>query len=188
MKSFFEYIRQYLFAIVLVVLIGGFVALAVANRASTPSKNDIKISGLKAYSITDRSHVNERVSYGQTPPAGGNHAPVWAGCDGKVYEAPLQNENAVHSLEHGAVWITYKPAVGQAAVDQLKGQVVSSNYTFMSPFEGQSGPIVLTAWDNQLTVDKADDPRVDQFLQKFRLGPQTPEPGATCIAPQGGGM
>ena len=58
----------------------------------------------------------------------------------------------------------------------------------MSPYPEQASPIMLSAWGVQLAVDSADDPRVDQFLAKFRQGPQTPEPGATCNAVPGAAM
>jgi hypothetical protein len=111
---------------------------------------------------------------------------VWAECDGKVYDQPIRNENAVHSLEHGAVWITYQPGLDKASIDKLEAKVKGSNYTMISPYPGQPGKIMLTAWDHQLTVDSASDSRIDQFLKKYRLGPQTQEPGASCQAVQGG--
>jgi hypothetical protein len=186
MRSFFEYLRNHLFVVLLVFLVGGFVALAVSQRASTPSKQDVQIPGVKTYTLTDRTHVSGSVKYDQVPPVGGKHNPVWAECDGKVYDHPIRNENAVHSLEHGAVWITYQPGLDQASIDKLAKKVQGSNYTMMSPYPDQPGKIMLTAWDHQLAVDSASDPRIDQFLQKYRLGPQTQEPGASCQAVQGG--
>jgi hypothetical protein len=41
----------------------------------------------------------------------------------------------VHSLEHGAVWITYDPALPEAEIDALKDRL-DENYTLLSPFEG----------------------------------------------------
>lgn len=180
MRSLFEYIRDNLFVIVLILLVGGFIALAISQRASTPSKKDVKITGVNTFNITNRTHVSERVAYAQTPTVGGNHNPTWAACDGKTYDQPVQDEFAAHSMEHGAVWITYQPGLDQSAVDKLKAKVGSSNYTMMSPYPKQPGKIMLSAWNNQLAVENADDARIDQFLEKYRLGPQTPEPGATC--------
>lgn len=186
MRSFFEYIRDHLFIVLLILLIGGFIALAISQRASTPGKKDVQIDGVKTYNITDRAHVSGDVKYDETPPVAGKHNPIWAGCDGKIYDQPIRNENAVHSLEHGAVWITYQPGLDQTSIDKLKEKVKNSNYTMMSPYPKQPGIIMLTAWNHQLSVDNADDPRIDQFLQKYRLGPQTQEPGASCQTTQAG--
>jgi hypothetical protein len=186
MRSSIEYIRNHLFVILLVLLIGGFVALAVSQRASTPSKDDVEIADVKTFGLTDRAHVNEDVDYGQVPPVGGKHSPTWVACDGKTYDQPLKNEHAVHSLEHGAVWITYRSGLDAASITKLEGKVKNSNYTMMSPYPDQPGKIMLSAWDHQLTVDSADDARIDQFLEKYRLGSQTPEPGASCQATNAG--
>jgi len=40
-------------------------------------------------------------------------------------------------------------------------------------------PISLQAWGLQLKVDSPADPRIDQFIQEFRIS-AAPEPGATC--------
>jgi hypothetical protein len=186
MRSAAEYIRNHLFVILLILLIGGFVALAISQRASTPSKEDVEIAGVKTFGLTDRSHVSENVSYDQVPPVGGKHSPTWVACDGKIYDEPVQNEHAVHALEHGAVWITYKSGLDQASISKLEAKVKGSNYTFMSPYPEQPGKITVSAWDHQLSVDSADDSRIDQFLEKYRLGTQTPEPGASCQSTNAG--
>tara|TARA_B100000508_G_scaffold101355_1_gene79798 strand:- start:5861 stop:6394 length:534 start_codon:yes stop_codon:yes gene_type:complete len=143
-----------------------------------------EIVGITSTIVTDRTHVQTEVDYKDTPPVGGNHAPTWLGCNGNIYDEPVRKENAVHSLEHGAVWVTYQPELAAEEIETLKGKV--KGYSFISPYPEQESPIMLTAWGIQLPLDSADDPRVDQFLAKFRQGPQTPEPGATCNAIPGG--
>ncbi|WP_431995894.1 DUF3105 domain-containing protein [Streptomyces griseoflavus] len=127
-----------------------------------------------------RNHVTKAVDYPATPPVGGDHNPVWMNCDGDVYPDEINNTNAVHSLEHGAVWVTYNGDAGTADVDALSAKVKKTPYTFMSPVDGQKEPLLLTAWGHQRAVTGADDPAVDAFLQKFVQGEQTPEPGAAC--------
>ncbi|MET9152894.1 DUF3105 domain-containing protein [Streptomyces griseoflavus] len=127
-----------------------------------------------------RNHVTKAVDYPATPPVGGDHNPVWMNCDGDVYPDEINNTNAVHSLEHGAVWVTYNGDAGKADVDALSAKVKKTPYTFMSPVDGQKEPLLLTAWGHQRAVTGADDPAVDAFLQKFVQGEQTPEPGAAC--------
>ncbi|MER7518015.1 DUF3105 domain-containing protein [Streptomyces sp. NPDC126499] len=127
-----------------------------------------------------RNHVNTPVKYEMTPPVGGDHHPVWQNCNGDVYDKPVNDTNAVHSLEHGAVWVTYNKKAAAADLDKLKSKVKKTPYSLMSPVDGQSGAIMLSAWGKQVTVDSATDPRVDAFFTKYVNGPQTPEPGAAC--------
>jgi hypothetical protein len=127
-----------------------------------------------------QNHVQGTVDYPMSPPVGGDHNQAWMTCDGTVYTKPITNENAVHSLEHGAVWVTYSDKVVDADIKTLSDKVSKTPYTLMSPAEDQSGAIMLSAWGRQLTVDKASDPRVEQFFTKYVQGAQTPEPGAAC--------
>ncbi|WP_309098117.1 DUF3105 domain-containing protein [Streptomyces sp.] len=127
-----------------------------------------------------RNHVTKAVKYATQPPVGGDHNQVWMNCNGDVYTKEINNTNAVHSLEHGAVWVTYNAAAKKADVEALAAKVKKTPYTLMSPLEDQKDPIMLSAWGHQRTVTGADDPNVDKFFEKFVQGEQTPEPGAAC--------
>ncbi|MFJ4919391.1 DUF3105 domain-containing protein [Streptomyces sp. NPDC088725] len=131
-----------------------------------------------------RNHVTEQVKYPMKPPVGGDHNQVWMNCDGDVYKDAVPDVNAVHSLEHGSVWVTYNDKASDADVKALGDRVKKTPYSLMSPYKDQTGSIMLSAWGKQVTVDSATDPRVDQFFTKYVQGPQTPEPGAACT----GGM
>ncbi|HLS76578.1 MAG TPA: DUF3105 domain-containing protein [Nocardia sp.] len=139
------------------------------------------------YSKTTGKHVKptERVGYDRTPPFGGSHDSEWADCTGTVYSKPMRNENAVHSLEHGAVWIAYNPdKVDNAAVDTLKGKVEGKAYTFMSPYPDLDAAVSLQSWGHQLKLDSADDERIGQFITALRQNPYThPEVGGSCSNP-----
>ncbi|MER5550794.1 DUF3105 domain-containing protein [Streptomyces sp. NPDC002793] len=140
------------------------------------------IAGEKTWDakLLTREHVETGVTYPMRPPVGGNHNPAWLNCDGVVYEKAVPDVNAVHSLEHGAVWVTYNGKASGADVDALSSRVRSTPFSLMSPYEGQAGAIMLSAWGKQVTVDGADDPRVARFFAKYVQGAQTPEPGAPC--------
>ncbi|RST19332.1 DUF3105 domain-containing protein [Streptomyces sp. WAC05374] len=127
-----------------------------------------------------RNHVTTPVTYPMKPPVGGDHDQVWMNCDRDVYKKPIPERNAVHSLEHGAVWVTYNDKAPSGEVKKLEEKVKKTSYSFMSPVKEQAGAIMLSAWGKQVTVDRADDPRVDAFFTKYVQGPQTPEPGAAC--------
>ncbi|MDX2678598.1 DUF3105 domain-containing protein [Streptomyces soliscabiei] len=137
--------------------------------------------GVKTWKGTlGRTHVAKTVKYPTEPPVGGNHNQVWMNCNGDVYTKALNNMNAVHSLEHGAVWVTYNSKASKADVDALAAKVKKTPYTLMSPDDAQADPIMLTAWGHQRTVTSASDANVDKFFAKFVQGEQTPEPGAAC--------
>ncbi|MFI1220898.1 MULTISPECIES: DUF3105 domain-containing protein [unclassified Streptomyces] len=140
------------------------------------------IDGLKSWDAAKlgRQHVAGSVDYPMKPPVGGDHNQSWMNCDGDVYEKPLPDVNAVHSLEHGAVWITYNGSAADADVAKLAERVKATPFTLMSPYADQEGAIMLSAWGKQVAVDSAGDKRVDQFLAQYVQGKQTPEPGAPC--------
>ncbi|MGH2687596.1 MAG: DUF3105 domain-containing protein, partial [Actinomycetota bacterium] len=122
-------------------------------------------------------HVDTPVDYEQDPPVGGPHARTWQNCG--FYDSRIEPEFAVHSLEHGAVWITYRPDLpeqGRARVRELARQ----SYVLASPYEALEEPVVVSAWGKQLRLPSVDDSRLEEFLDAFREGPQTPEPGAPC--------
>ncbi|MFJ9538226.1 DUF3105 domain-containing protein [Streptomyces sp. NPDC101225] len=132
-----------------------------------------------------RNHVRTTVNYPMHPPVGGDHNPVWLDCNGDVYTKAVKDENAVHSLEHGAVWVTYTDKAAKKDVATLAAKVKQTPYSLMSPYPNQSAPIELSAWGHQLSVESADDPKVAKFFETYVQGKQTPEPGASCT---GGAM
>ena len=160
---------------ILVAVIGAFIAVILVNSrqqaASTPE-------GVESFAIPSRNHVEGTVSYPQTPPVGGDHNPVWQNCG--FYSSPVRNENAVHSMEHGAVWITYQPDLPSDQVEVLRNLAHDNTYVLVSPFPDSPAPVVASAWGKQLQLDSANDPRLEQFVSAFREGPQAPERGAPC--------
>jgi hypothetical protein len=135
-------------------------------------------------------HVTAPVTYSVTPPVGGQHNATWMNCG--VYDRPVPSERAVHNLEHGAVWITYRPSLSQSEVDQLRAFVqkqalvsstegAPSRYMDLAPYPGLPSPIVISSWGFQLRVSSPADPRLQQFVNKFRASPAyTPEHGGAC--------
>ena len=158
----------FLVAFVMVVVV-----LDVREQASSPAPN-----GVTSYSHLSRNHTEGPVDYPQTPPVGGPHNPVPQNCG--FYAEPVRNENAVHSLEHGAVWITYRPDLPGGQVETLRDLAQSNNYVLVSPYPGLPSPVVASAWGKQLRLNSANDPRLEQFVSAYSQGPQTPEPGAAC--------
>src|SRR4029453_14915014 len=108
------------------------------------------------------------ITYTIQPPVAGEHNPTWQNCMGDVYTEQIANEHAVHSMEHGAVWVTYRPDLPKDQVDALAAKVRGQEYMLMSPFPGPDNPISLQAWGYQLKVDNASDGRIDEFIESLR--------------------
>jgi hypothetical protein len=148
------------------------------RQAAVESAAQEPIKGVQSFSNLSRQHVNGPVNYPQTPPVGGEHNPVWANCG--VYSQPIQPAQGVHSLEHGAVWITYRPGLPSDQLDIVTQLAEDNTFVLVSPFQDLPSPVVASAWGKQLRLDDAGDERLPVFVRKYVQGPQTPEPGAPC--------
>lgn len=177
---------------------------AVATRT-----NDSGIDGVVAYNTggypiagptegaMEKEHVAGPVTYSVIPPVGGPHAVPGSWLNAGGYTKPIPSERAVHDLEHGAIWITYKPSLPAADVAALKALVLkqeplpegqatgigsqTSRYMIMSPWADDSlpSPIVISSWGYQLKVTSATDERLQKFIDTFRSSKKyTPEYGS----------
>ena len=166
------------------------VGLVVASYIMTPrpvsyesANGSMTIEGVETFEH-QTLHTEDPVDYEQSPPAGGPHSYRWLTC--AVYEEPVRDENAVHSMEHGAVWVTYDPEqVSDEDVQKLKS-MTPDTYAILSPYEGMDTPITMSAWNAQLKLDSVDDERVTDFFTNYWRSNQVPEPGALCVEPNGG--
>ncbi len=173
-------------AVVALVGVSGAVLLnesrrqdAVAVAATRPIPGVAEETGLSANHVDALPEPTPTEAAGTLlPPVGGDHDPVPQNCG--VYTEPVATASAVHSLEHGAVWIAYRPGLDQGEIDSLTALARGRAYVLLSPFPGLRSPVVLSAWGIQLELEKANDPRVETFLTKYVQGEQTPEPGAAC--------
>jgi hypothetical protein len=176
---------------VLVFAIGifGYVFTRYEDRRAfipTASHKDpsTQIEGIVIQNYDARGHIgpDKRVAYDHYPPFGGPHDATWAACNGVVYTTPVRNENMVHALEHGTVWIAYNPdKITGSALQSLRDRVQGASYLMLSPYPGLSSPISLQSWGHQLKLANPTDKRIDQFIQSLRSNEYTyPEVGASC--------
>jgi hypothetical protein len=173
------------------------VAHQVPNTSGIPGVVEYVTTGWPAASHNGpaaealaHDHVAGPGAYSVTPPVGGPHNATWMNCG--IYDQPVPSERAVHNLEHGAVWITYQPSLPPSEVSQLRAFVdkqamvtpvggAASRYMDLTPYPGLPSPIVISSWGFQLKVSSPADPRLQQFVNKFRASPTyTPEYGGAC--------
>jgi len=150
-----------------------------ADKPAIP--NDSGIEGVQTF--PDKSVYHNHVQTIQTPagnlpPAFGEHFSAWQNCG--IYDQPVELGSALHSMEHGAVWLTYKPDLDPAQIADLQKLVRGHGYVLMSPYAPQTKPVVLTAWGVQLVIDSLPDERIAKFISYFEQGSQNPEVGAPC--------
>jgi hypothetical protein len=175
-------------ALGIIVLVVTVVVISTGPQVfSADSPSDI--AGVTTYEYAaGRQHVQTPVTYTEAPPVGGPHDPYWADCTGTVYTVDIRHENAVHSLEHGAVWITYNPdQVSQSDIDTLAALVDGQPGRMLSPYAGQDSAISLQSWNHHLEVDSAGDKRIKQFADLMTFNSEVdghyPEIGASCENP-----
>ncbi|MGH3716187.1 MAG: DUF3105 domain-containing protein [Micromonosporaceae bacterium] len=172
-----------LFTVVILLFTGivGYTFWEAYKNDLTPQERANLISGVKDYSSKVKGagdHKPGDLTYPQKPPVGGTHNGIWQNCMGNIYNAPIADEHAVHSLEHGAIWITYQPGLPKDQIDQLKERVEGKDHMMLSQHSGQPTKISVQAWGFQLQLDDADDSRIDDFIQALRG--EGPEKGASC--------
>lgn len=173
-------------SVALAAALVGILVYAVQNQGAGDTSSlkyaQNKIDGLVNKADLGNQHVEGTVSYpgsSDTPPVGGDHSSTPQSC--QVYTAPIANEHAVHSLEHGAVWVTYNPTtLSKDDLETLTEKVGTDPYRLLSPYPGLKSKISLQAWGEQLFVDSVEDKRIGEFLKLFTYGPQKPEKGAVC--------
>lgn len=139
--------------------------------------------GTRVFPPLSRSHSEGNISYPVSPPVGGDHAPDLAGC--RFYDTPVAISSAVHSLEHGAVWLTYRPDVRQDVETWVGDLMRMHPKLLISPLPSQRDSLVLTAWRAQLRFDAlpkgvAANRTVTDFLSASTTRSFAPESQNRC--------
>ena len=166
-----------------VLVLGAALAAPLVDRAlrgEEQAQRALDLTLVETWDITDRAHTTDDVTYPQDPPAGGAHAPIWLDCG--VYDEPVRDENAVHDLEHGTVWITHDPDLSADDVEDARRSSCPTTGSCRRATDLPS-PVVVTVWGAQLQLDGADDERLGLFLEEYGDGHTAPEFGVSC---QGG--
>ncbi len=133
--------------------------------------------GIEVYPATTNKTTGEPIEYDRRPATNGDHDPLWQNCG--AYEKPIKDRHAVHSMDHGVVWITHQPDLPAAQVEKLRSYG-DEEYVIVSPYPGQDAPVVATSWRVQLGLDGADDPRLREFVDGFRKSEIAPLSGNRC--------
>lgn len=154
------------------------------SSSPTPKLTPSTIAGVQLFNGLSHAHLAKGQypqAYAQSPPVGGPHAQVWLQC--VVYTEELPKENAVHSEEHGGIWITFQPTLPVADVTKLALlHDTNKEFVMVSPYTGQDAPVIASTWGLQLKLQGADDPRLLEFIRAYAGGSQGGEKGVGCTS------
>ena len=160
----------------------------------TVEKVNKPVEGVVEFKIEGRSHVpvgTKVANYNSNPPSSGDHwdQPAKNG----IYDNRLPDEQLVHNLEHGYVWVSYIPKVQkpeategaqikQSLSDEdkkmLEELVKGDNWKIvMEPREANDSTIALVSWGRVLKMDSFNLDLAREFIKTYRdRGPEkTPE-------------
>lgn len=129
-----------------------------------------------AVPILGREHITPGTvykEYNSNPPSSGPHYPQDAPTG--FYTSALPDEQLVHNLEHGQIWISYQPDLPAPALAGL--QKLTGDFVIITPRSQNDTDIALTAWGRQdkfnLGPDGLDTQRVSDFILRYQnLGPE----------------
>jgi len=158
---------------------------APEDETTSISESDSASSTLTSIPVDDISanHVDPPVSFATSPSTGGDHYPFWQNCG--YYNVEVPEGAATHTMEHGAVWITYN---SDLASDEdlvaLEALSVSNDRLLITPFD-HDDTVVLSAWGvQQRDVPAASTPEgsaaIDEFVAAWVDNPELGEAGVRC--------
>ncbi len=110
--------------------------------------------------------------YLSNPPVSGWHYPQPAKWG--VYDEELPDQTLIHNLEHGGVWISYKPDAPPELIANLKrlaGEYKSK--VILTPRAANDSLMALAAWGRLDKFDYFDEARIKKFIKAFKdKGPE----------------
>lgn len=144
-----------------------------------PAAVSKSVEGVEEFEIIGREHIAQGTAgsgYNSNPPTSGPHwgAPATNG----IHDEQLADEQTIHNLEHGHIWITYKPDISDEDRQKLAEIAKSDDWkVLISKRETNSNPIILVAWGRLLRLNEFNEAKIKDFIKTYRnRGPEkTPD-------------
>lgn len=164
---------KYTKIIIWAIIILGVVALVVWIVRASKVEPSVILEGVEElgteFPVVSRSHIQpeaEHETYNSNPPTSGSHyanAPT-AG----FYKDGLEDEAAIHGLEHGYIWISYKN-IDDTTLEKLK-EIQKRNWgsVILSPREQNDAPIVLASWGRLLNMESLDEATINTYIKLYK--------------------
>ena len=160
------------YAILILAVIGIGAGIFFFVQKQAPKGEDFST----AVPVQGRSHIDvgsAHESYNSNPPSSGSHYSNTARVN--FYEETVRDENIIHNLEHGDIWIAYHPRISAETKDQLKR--IQGTKVIVTQREANDFDISLVAWGRvdsfNLEGVSMDEQRVGDFIKRYiNKGPE----------------
>ncbi len=172
-------VRRYFIWLIIVAAIGYGIFLLV--RSNAPEGRDFS----QSFSSQGAQHISvgsEHPPYNSNPPSSGWHYPNPARTG--FYETALPDEQVVHNLEHGEIWIAYHPRLSDDLKNELR-PFADDLLVIATPREQNETDLALVAWgrvdalDVGETLEPEEKNRIRDFILRYRnQGPERLPAGA----------
>ncbi|GAB4575918.1 MAG: hypothetical protein Kow0077_29810 [Anaerolineae bacterium] len=154
---------------VTVIFLAAIVLSGISNAAPTIDLASVPDNS-QAIPIQGQTHINPgeiHPAYNSNPPTSGWHYPQDSRLG--VFTDGLPDETLVHNLEHGHVWLSYRDADDQEALDLLSSlQRTYPNHVIVTYRPANDSRIAAAAWGRLLTLDELDADQLHAFIQRYR--------------------
>ena len=89
-----------------------------------------------------------------------------------VYSTEQPDEDLVHNLEHGHVWVSFNPSLisssDQSALEQLVRDGGTDTGVILTPRSENTTAIALASWAHLLTLNTFDGVKIRDFIETNR--------------------
>lgn len=170
-------------------IIIGAIAIAVIGIGILLSFQDQKMNNLKtngdssaeqlgqSFENQGRDHIpagQPHNLYNSNPPTSGPHLAQPA--DWGVYQTELPDEQLVHNLEHGGIWISYKDVDPDTKTKLEAIGKANPGSVIVTPRAANDSPIAIAAWTRLEKLTSYDEARILEFIKANKN--KSPEPEA----------
>lgn len=155
----------------IVVLIVGGSGYGLYYLASQPEKPRPG----ETFPILGQEHIAvgaTHPAYNSNPPTSGSHYAQPA--DWGVYQKELPDEQAIHNLEHGGIWISYKDIDEKTKSDLEAIGKRYSGSVIVTPRSANDAKIVLASWGRLEKLENFDETKIVDFIRANKN--KSPEP------------
>lgn len=154
-----------------VVAIGALIIFGLYKIATKPG---VPIPG-ESFSSQGQEHIDPGSShpaYNSNPPSSGWHYPRPA--QSGIYDTEFSDEQLIHNLEHGHIWIAYKPDTSKDQIELLANIAKSyGSKVIMAPRKENDTSIAVVAWQHVFKLTVVDEAQIKNFIDAYRgRGPE----------------